>query len=254
MKLCILFDRKLAAGEHDDGHVGQRIILADVIEYLETAHVRQPYIEYDAVARGLAQGGKRSRAGIGCDDLDVVVVQQLPYAHLFRRIVLHNQQALAAGPGVLLDLRQRRADPLGRRWFADIRKRAAGESVLPVFVQRDDLNRNVSGQRVVLQLTEHRPAQHIGQEHIERHRGGLELLGEIQRLGTAGGDQDLETLVASQVYQDARIMRIVLDNQKNRVPRFEIQPVVRELLDDTLRRRDLQRRHSAVLRRALRRG
>ncbi len=42
MQLRILFDRELAAGEDDDGHVGQRFILADVVEHLETAHVGQP--------------------------------------------------------------------------------------------------------------------------------------------------------------------------------------------------------------------
>ncbi len=73
------------------------------------------------------------------------------------------------------------------------------------------------------------------------------MLGEIQSFRTAGGDQDFETLVASQIYQDARIMRIVLNNQKNRIPRFEIQSIVRELFDDTLLRRDLQRRRSVVL-------
>ena len=48
--------------------------------------------------------GKRFRAGAGRDDLDVVMTQQLLDAHLLRRVVLHNQQALAAGFCVLLDL------------------------------------------------------------------------------------------------------------------------------------------------------
>ncbi len=91
----------------------------------------------------------------------------------------------------------------------------------------------------MLQLAQHRPAEHVGQEDIERHRGGLELLGEIKGFRAARRDQDLEPLVASQVDQDARIMRIVLDDQKNCIPGFEIQPVVRQLLDDTLLRRDL---------------
>ena len=101
----------------------------------------------------------------------------------------------------------------------------------------------------MLQLAQHRPAEHIGQEDIERHRGGLELLGEIERLGTAGRDQDLEPLVAGEINQHARIMRIVLDNQENCVPRLEIQSVVRDLLDDAFRCRNLQRRRSTVLRR-----
>ena len=135
-----------------------------------------------------------------------MMIQELPDAHLLRRIVLHDQQTLAAGLGVLLDLRQRRADPFGRRRLADIRKRAAGERMLAVLVQRDDLHRNVSRQRIMLQLTQHRPAEHVRQENIERHRGGLELLGEIEGVGTARRDQDFEALVTREIHQHARVM------------------------------------------------
>ncbi len=41
------------------------------------------------------------------------------------------------------------------------------------------------GQRILLELAEHRPAEHVGQEDVERHRGRLELLGEIQCVGAA---------------------------------------------------------------------
>ena len=219
--------------------------MANAVEHFETAHVRQPQIEHDAVARVFAQGGKRAGAGARCDDLDVVMIEQLPDAHLFRRIVLDDEQAFAAWLGILHDLGQRRADPFGRGWLADIRKCAAGQGMLTVFVQCDDLNRNVPCQRVMFQLTEHGPAEHVGQEDIERYRGGLELLGEIQGFGAAGRAQDLKALIARQIDQDARIMRIILNDQKNRIPRFEIEAVIRDLFDDALLRRDLQRRRRA---------
>ena len=114
--------------------------------------------------------------------------------------------------------------------------------MLAVFVERDDLHRNVPRQRVVLQLAQHGPAQHVRQEDVERHRRRLELFCELQRLGAAGGDQDLEALVAGEVDQHPRIMRIVLDDQENRVARFEIEPVVRQLLDHPFLRGNLQRR------------
>ena len=135
------------------GTLDNEFIFADAVEYFETAHVRQPQIEHDAVVWVLAQGGKRTRAGFGRDDLDIVVIQQFPDAHPFGRIVLDDQQAFAARPGVFHDLGQRSANPFGRGRLADIGKCAAGQSVLTVFVQCDDLNRDVPRQGVVLQLT-----------------------------------------------------------------------------------------------------
>ena len=141
---------------------------------------------------------------------------------------------------------KRRADALGRGRLVDEGERAARQRVLAVLVERDDLDRNVPRQRIVLELAQHGPAQHVRQEHVERDRRRLELLGEIQRLGAARRDQHLEALVASQIDQHPRIMRIVLDDQQDGVSRFEIEPVVRQLLDDTFLRRDLQGRRRAV--------
>ena len=189
------------------------------------------------------QRRQRAGAGVGGDDLDVVVIEQFGDAHLLGGIVLHDQQALAPRLGVFLDLRQRRADALGRGRLVDEGERAARQRVLTVFVERDDLHRNVPRQRIVLELAQHGPAQHVRQEDVERDRGRLELLGEFERLGAAAGDQHLEALVAGQIDQHPRIMRIVLDDQEDGVSRFEIEPVVRQLLDDALLRRcDLQRR------------
>ena len=48
------------------------------------------------------------------------------------------------------------------------------EAVLAFFFHGDDLHRNVARGRVELELVEHRPAEHVGQEDIERdgRRGG----------------------------------------------------------------------------------
>ena len=53
-------------------------------------------------------------------------------AELLGRIVLDDQQALAARPGVFLDLRQRRADAFGRGRLVDERERAARQRVLAI--------------------------------------------------------------------------------------------------------------------------
>jgi len=127
-------------------------------------------------------------------DLDVAVVQKLLDAHLLGGVVFDQQQPLAPRLCVFLDLRQCRADAFGGGRLADERERAAGEGMLAVFVQRDDLDRDVPRQRIVLELAEHGPTQHVRQEHVERYRGGLELLGEIERFEPRDATRTLNPL------------------------------------------------------------
>ena len=105
------------------------------------------------------------------------------------------------------------------------------------------------GQRIVLELAQHGPAEHVRQEYIQRNRGRLELLGKVQRLGAARRHQDLESLVACEINQYPRIMRIIFDDQKDSVSGLEVEPVIRNLLDGALLRRHRQRRCNVVLRR-----
>ena len=94
----ILLGRKFPPGEHDHGHVGQPVVIADPVEHLEAAHVGQPAGRARRSRRGLSRSvGERAGAGVGGHDLDVVVVEQFRDAHLLGGIVLDDQQALAAG-------------------------------------------------------------------------------------------------------------------------------------------------------------
>ena len=231
VELRVLLRREFAAGEHHDRHFRERRIGADLLQHLEARHVRQPQVENDAVARLLAQRCERLRAGADRNDLDVVVAEQLGDAHLLGRIVLDDEQTLAARLGVFLDARQRVFETFRRRRLGHERECAARESVPPVLVERDDLHRDVAGCRVLLELAQHRPAEHVGQEHVERNCGRLVLLGEIQRLGAARGDQHPETPVAGEIDHDPRIVRIVLDDQQGIVARLDFETIVRDGLD-----------------------
>ena len=115
--------------------------------------------------------------------------------------------------------RERRLEALGRGRLGQEAERAAREAVLPVLVERDDLHRDVAQRRVLLELAEHRPAEHVGQEDVERDRRRAVLARERQRLGAARRDQHLEALRARQVDEDARVVRIVLDDEQHRVAR-----------------------------------
>ncbi len=50
------------------------------------------------------------------------------------------------------------------------------------------------------------------------------------------GDQHLEALVAREIDEDARIVRIVLDDQQDGIAGLDVEPVVRDLLDDAFLR------------------
>ena len=159
------------------------------------------------------------------------MAEQFADAHLLGRIVLDNQQALSPRLGKLLDAGQRVVDALARRRLVDERERAARQAVLTVLVERDDLHRNMPRQRILLELAEHVPAQHVGQEHVERNRRRLILFGEIERIVAAHRQQGLEALVAREVDQDARVVRIILDDEEDGVTGLDIHPVVGDRLD-----------------------
>ena len=178
-----------------------------------------------------AQDLQRLPAGAGIHDLDVVMAEQLADAHLLGGVVLDHQQAPAARLREVLDLAQGVGDAFARRRLGDEGERAAREPVLAIFVERDDLHGDMAGERVLLELAEHIPAQHVGQEDVERHCGRLILLGEIERVVAAHGEQHLEALVAGEVEQDARVMRIVLDDEQDGIAGLDFQPVVGNLLD-----------------------
>ena len=79
----------------------------DALEHLEARHVGQPQVEHHAVAGLLRERGERRRAGVGGDDVDVVVAEQLADAHLLGGVVLDDQQPLAARRRVRLDAGER---------------------------------------------------------------------------------------------------------------------------------------------------
>ena len=236
VQLRVLLGRQLAAGEHHDRHVGRatssRLISSSTSKPVMSGRRRSSTTQSYCCSRRLVSA---LAAGAGGVDLDVVVAEQLADAHLLGRIVLDHEQPLAARLGVLLDPRDRGLDALGGGRLGDERERAARQRMLAVLVERDDLHRDVAGERILLELAQHRPAEHVGQEHVERHRGRLELLGEIERVDAAHRDQHLEAVVAREVHDDARVMRVVLDDQQDAVARLDLEPVVRDLLGRAFR-------------------
>ncbi len=108
-------------------------------------------------------------------------------------------------------------EAIGGGGLADVRERAAREAVLPVLVERHDLDRDVPRRGIALQVTEHRPPQHIRQEYIERNRGRPVFANEIERVGARGGVEHLEAVRAGKVDDHPRVARIVFHDQHDMV-------------------------------------
>ena len=84
---------------------------------------------------------------------------------------------------------------------------------------------------VLLEAREHGPAEHVGQEDVERDRGRPVLAHQAQRLGAAVGDQHLEAARAREVAQHRRVVRVVLDDQQRRLAGIQRVAVVGDLLE-----------------------
>src|SRR5262245_26450348 len=103
-----------------------------------------------------------------------------------------------------------------------------------VFVERNDLHRNVAGQRILFELTQHAPAEHIGKEDIERNGVRLILFGKLKRIGAALSYQHFETFRAGEIDQKPRVVWVVLHDQQDGIAGLNFVAVIRDLLGDAL--------------------
>ena len=166
---------------------------------LKSGHVRQPQIEHDAVERPFLHRFERFASASDRHQFDIVVVQQFHDRTALDVVVLHDQQSLRARRGELLEPVECGLQAVGGRLLDEIGERTVRQAVLPLLFQSDDLDRDVARHGIELELIEHRPAEHIGQEDIERDGGRLVLTGKRKRRCSAGTDDALEALVPRQI-------------------------------------------------------
>ena len=118
-----------------------------------------------------------------------------------------------------------------RRRLGHERERAALEAVLALLFDGEHLHGDVPRGRIVLELVEHGPAQHVGQEHIERDGVGLVLARQRQRIGAVLRDQHLEALAVRGLEQHPRVARLVLDDEHRAVALLDRLAIVLDALD-----------------------
>ena len=155
-------------------------------------------------------------------------------AHLLGRIVLDDEQLLAPRHGEILDARQCLAQAFDRGRLGNERERAAREAVLPVLVQRDICTGiwRVSGS-CFSWLNTVQPSM-SGRKTSSETAVGLNSRGELERVGAAHGNQHLEAVVVRKIDDDARVMRVVLDDQQHRIARLDVVAVVGDRFDRSL--------------------
>ena len=164
------------------------------------------------------------------------MAQELRDAVALDLVVLDDEQTLAARARIALDARKRLLEALGGGGLLHERECAAREPVVPVLVERDDLHGNVPGRRILLELAQHRPAEHVRQEDVERDRGRMVRARERERLRAARRDQHLESLVLGGAHHQAREVRIVLDDEHHAVAGRDCASIVGDLLRRPVRR------------------
>ena len=85
------------------------------------------------------------------------------------------------------------------------------EAVLSVFIQGQDLYRNVAHGGILLQVIEHGPTQHVRQEDIKGNGHGMELACQGEPFGAPSGNQNLESLVSRQIAEQTGIVGVMVD-------------------------------------------
>ena len=91
------------------------------------------------------------------------------------------------------------------------------QPALPAVVDRDDVDGDVPGARVVLEAVEDDPAVHVGQAQVERDGVGLQLVRQLQGRLAVRGDHGLEAHLVRLVEQDRGEPGLVLDDQEDAV-------------------------------------
>ena len=185
VQLRILIGGQLAAGEHHHRHIAQCCIVANALEHFEAGHIGQLQVEHHAIDRVVAQLRQRLRAGIRGQ----ISMSSWPSnsATPLRSASSSSTSSkrLRRAPRVVLDARKGVFQSLRGGRLLHERKRAARQTVMPVFIERHDLHGNVASRRILLELAQDRPSEHVGQEDVERNGRRMVLARECERIGAA---------------------------------------------------------------------
>src|SRR5215471_1102730 len=162
----------------------------------------------------LLQSGKRFRAGPDALNLDIAMLQERADAQLVGGIIFNYQKAPAASCCKFLHLTKSGPYLFGFRGLADEAISSGGQSVLPVSVYRDNLDRNMPRCGILFNLVEDRPAERVRQEDIETNGSWAVLAHQVQRFYSAHRNQHLVSASVCHVDQHPAVGGVVINNQQ----------------------------------------
>ena len=214
---------ELAAGEHDDRHVAQAAAPVWIrASSSKPGDVGQLQVEHDAVERSVCASlpAPRRRVDDG-RDLDVVVARSARRCSSARPDRPRRPAAVAAGACVNVLMRSNaRSMPSvvsGLFMYANApRSRPCWRSSSTVTICTGMWRVH----RVPLELVEHRPAEHVGQEDVERDRRRQVLARERQASVPRIATTPLKPRLRARSSSTLRVVRIVLDDQQHGVARL----------------------------------
>ena len=220
-QLLLLLGAQFLPGEHDDRHVAQGRFRLHFFQKRITAHVRQAQIEHAAVELIVHQYLERVRSRADRLNFNVVVLEQFHDAVALHFVVLDDEQPLRARRDKLLDAVEAFIQPFRRRRLDRVGKRAVRKTVLALFLDGNNLNRNVPRRRIKLQIVQNCPAEHVRQENIQRDGRWQKLPRQCDCRVAARGRNRFEALVARKADKNARVMRIIFNDQQDAVARLD---------------------------------
>ena len=154
------------------------------------------------------------------------MAQQLDDFLTLDLVVFDDKKALLMRRDVAFDAIERVLEILPRRRLDEAGKRAMQQPVQPPFFNREHLHRDVTHRRILLEIVEDGPAQHIGQEDVQRDGGRPILSCHRQRHLPTVGDDAFESLGAHQFEEEARVMRVILDDEQHLVAFVNVLAIV----------------------------
>ena len=208
-----------------------------LLQHLEARHVGQPQVEHHAVdrlARAAARAPRRRCRRV------TMSMSSWPSSSVMlsrsRGVVLDDQQALAARLRVVLDARERA--PSRPSVVVGLVRKEKAPRARPCWRSSSRVTICTGMWRVagscLSWLSTVQPSM-SGRKTSSETAVGWYCARERQRVGAAHGDQHLEARVVGEVDQDARVVRIVLDDQQHGVAGLRSScAVVRDLLDRLL--------------------
>ena len=209
---------EISGGVDHHRHDGQGRVVADAIEKLVAIHLRQAEVEHDAVEAPGPHGAEGLLGAAGGGDVDVVAAEQLDDAAPLVLVVLHDEQAAAAAADEAHQVVQHRVEVSLRAGLVYVAARPLRQgAVHPLLGDRDDLNRDVTHGRVVLEPVEDRPAVHARQGDVKGDGVGLEVARQGEAGLPTGRHDDLEAAGSGAAHECDGEGGVVVDHQQRDV-------------------------------------